>query len=260
MIKYSIIALIFLSMEATLITHSKYKNHAAVQENHEEMTNEFTSKLTQSLNQSSQVIASFDYNVETPKFNLDWSHGSVPTLNISFYVKKESMDVCRFNFKVECFWEHLVEVLKEKDENTSEFFEQIEKCNKNIEEHINGPTGNVGIVEAISSLNELALKHPEAKQELNEAFETIVQDQEEEVIKDHKDESLSEEKIKDLVQDNIRNMFNKVLEELKEKHKEMKQSEESSVEEQSEEQEPMVLGDLNLVQIPKLQMNKPTCS
>lgn len=153
MIKLRIFTLFFLSIQSTLIAHSRIKDQASVQMFHERMTNEFTSRITFTLNQASSVIASFDYTLDDPKYQLDWTHGSLPILKLSFFVKRESTHVCRFDFQVECFWEHLQEALKEIDDNSKQFHEQVQICNHNIEELINGPTGSKGIVEAISSLN-----------------------------------------------------------------------------------------------------------
>lgn len=127
------------------------------------MTNEVNTTLTGALNQSSSVIAFFNYDLVSLKYNLDWTHGSLHSLKLGFYVQSNSVEVCRFDFQVECFWEHLREVLKEEDGNTQQFHDQVKKCNKNLEDFHNGPTGREGIVNAISSLNQLALQHPTAK-------------------------------------------------------------------------------------------------
>jgi len=56
-----------------------------------------------------------NFSIDSPQFNLNWSHGDIPSLKLSFHLSEENITICKFNFEVNAFWEHLEEVLSEEN-------------------------------------------------------------------------------------------------------------------------------------------------
>lgn len=134
-------------------------------ESHDQMVQEFSSKIKSALTQTDAIFQNFDFVVASPQYSMNWSHGNIPDLKIKFSLQNESISVCRFDFDVDSFWVHLTENLVEKNQNSEAFRNQVHKCVKKIDEYQNGPTGQKQVAQTVSELNEIATENPELKNE-----------------------------------------------------------------------------------------------
>lgn len=240
------------SLKANILKGGKHT--AAQKQAHDDMANEFGKTLKQALEKSSPVLQGFDFNVAFPTYGMNWTQGRVPELTLKFDLNNESIKVCRFDFKVNSFWEHLTEVLPEESENTAEFRSQVEKCAKQIDEFNNGPTGQMRVAETTADLNQIALEEPDLKDEAEEAFKNVVEKDARELDngqQDHKG-------LLGIVRDNLNKIYDNVSKKLAGEKND--QDEESEIDEdiplpelrRTDDQTVFVLDGLDLNNIPKM--------
>lgn len=110
------------SLNGTLLkAHPKY--NAEVKKAHDDMSNEFSTQLLKILSDANDAFTGLE--IAFPEYSLSWTHGSVPDLTLKFDLNSESIKVCRFDFQVNCFWEHLQETLEEESANSFPFRAQV---------------------------------------------------------------------------------------------------------------------------------------
>lgn len=123
-----IFTILFISLNGHGILRNKHKNQKEIVETHERMVKEFDETLRSALVHYNQVFSTFQFETQSPQYNMNWSHGSIPELEIKFYVQSESITVCRFDFTVKSFWNHLAETLNSDNQDGEEFRKQAHKC------------------------------------------------------------------------------------------------------------------------------------
>lgn len=117
-IKLISLTLFTLSLSAKLFLVGEHKNRQKLYEQHDKLSDDFSGKLSSALKTSNTAFSEVDFSIESPQYNLNWSHGDIPDLKITFHVKLEEVSICKFDFEVKSFWEHLTEVLAEENDNT----------------------------------------------------------------------------------------------------------------------------------------------
>ena len=94
-----------------LIFTASIKATTTVDEEHQKFSDEYHNVIRQSLSLVSSTFEGLDYDIKDGKFQMSWSHGSVPTLDFSFAVIFQNEQVCKIEFIIDTFLAHVPEKL-----------------------------------------------------------------------------------------------------------------------------------------------------
>lgn len=87
MIKQSIIfTILFVSTIGHNILRGNPKNKEALVQTHDEMVKEFSRTIKLALSHVNPLFKNFEYDVASPQYSLNWTHGNVPDLNVKYYL------------------------------------------------------------------------------------------------------------------------------------------------------------------------------
>lgn len=123
----------FFILSTMAINKSQISRQAFVEE-HTKLNTQFNQVLSDAMNLN-QVLSTSQYDIGNLSVDMSWNHGTKPTTHFTYKLYVNSFPVCKFDFQVDGFHNHLSQELSVKNSNTEKFLNDLSSCEARILKH-----------------------------------------------------------------------------------------------------------------------------